>query len=410
MAYSNLGWIRQLADDFDDATTWSNRAIALADQIGDIESRVCAMITLGTAELQLSRRRAGRERLELSGEMALEHGLHDYATRAYAMLACSNVIHRDYEAATVGMERALRFAIDHELNTWELFLLGWRARLNLERGDWDAAERDAIAVIDRHDTPAVARCQPLVVLALLHARRGQVDSETLLDEALSLALPTGALERIGPVMAARAELSWLRDDFDDARSNLAAALEITRRPASHWGRAHFAWWMWRLGDLSVTAESAPDPVRLQIEGDWRGAAEAWGRIGAPYERALALAEGDAPDAWRESLAGLEELGADASAAAVRRDLRRKGARGIPRRPHQASRKHPAGLTPAQVRVLERLSRGLSNGEIARELFLSTRTVDHHVSAILGKLDVTTRAAAIAATRDRQLLQNAFVVT
>jgi DNA-binding CsgD family transcriptional regulator len=207
-------------------------------------------------------------------------------------------------------------------------------------------------------------------------------------------------------MAARAELSWLRDDFDDARSNLAAALEITRRPASHWGGAHFAWWMWRLGDLSVTAESAPDPVRLQIEGDWRGAAEAWGRIGAPYERALALAEGDAPDAWRESLAGLEELGADASAAAVRRDLRRKGARGIPRRPHRASRKHPAGLTPAQVRVLERLSRGLSNGEIARELFLSTRTVDHHVSAILGKLEVTTRAAAIAATRDRKLLQKA----
>jgi DNA-binding CsgD family transcriptional regulator/tetratricopeptide (TPR) repeat protein len=404
MAYSNLGWIRQLADEFDDAITWSNRAIALAEQIGDIDSRVHALITLGTAELQLSKKSSGVDRLELSSKLALEHGLHDYATRAYAMLACSDVIHREYESAELGMERALRFAIDHELNTWELFLLGWRARLNLERGDWDAAEHDAIAVIDGHDTPAVARCQPLVVLALLRARRGQAESETLLDEALSLALPTRALMRIGPAMAARAEVSWLRDDFDDARANLAAALEMTRRPANHWGSAHFAWWLWRLGDCSVTAEGAPAPVRLQIEGDWRGAAEAWARVGAPYERALALAEGDAPDAWREALAGLEELGADASAAAVRRDLRRKGVRGIPRGPRQASRKHPAGLTPAQIRVLECLSRGLSNGEIGRELFLSTRTVDHHVSAILGKLEVTTRAAAIAATRDRQLLE------
>jgi DNA-binding NarL/FixJ family response regulator len=114
--------------------------------------------------------------------------------------------------------------------------------------------------------------------------------------------------------------------------------------------------------------------------------------------------GDAPDAWHDALAALEALGAHAAAAAVRRDLRRRGVRGIPRGPRHATRKHPAGLTPAQVRVLERLARGLSNTDIARELFLSSRTVDHHVSAILAKLEVPTRAAAIAATHDRQLLR------
>jgi len=157
MAYSNLGWMCQLADDFASATSWSVRAITMAEKTGDVGARVHALVTLGTAELSLSKRSAGVQRLERTIEVALEHGLHDYATRAYAMIAGSDLIHREYEAATAGFERALRYAIDHELNTWELYLLGWRARLNLERGDWDAAERDAVAVVDRHDTPAVAR-------------------------------------------------------------------------------------------------------------------------------------------------------------------------------------------------------------------------------------------------------------
>jgi DNA-binding NarL/FixJ family response regulator len=57
-------------------------------------------------------------------------------------------------------------------------------------------------------------------------------------------------------------------------------------------------------------------------------------------------------------------------------------------------------------VLTLVAEGLSNGEIGRRLFLSTRTVDHHVSAILAKLDVTTRAAAIAAAHARRLLRGA----
>ena len=47
-------------------------------------------------------------------------------------------------------------------------------------------------------------------------------------------------------------------------------------------------------------------------------------------------------------------------------------------------------------MLALLADGLTNGEIAQRLFVSTRTVDHHVSAILRKLDVPTRARAIAA--------------
>jgi DNA-binding NarL/FixJ family response regulator len=49
-------------------------------------------------------------------------------------------------------------------------------------------------------------------------------------------------------------------------------------------------------------------------------------------------------------------------------------------------------------VLEKLAEGLSNPEIAHRLFVSAKTVDHHVSAILGKLGVASRDAAVAIAR------------
>ena len=62
----------------------------------------------------------------------------------------------------------------------------------------------------------------------------------------------------------------------------------------------------------------------------------------------------------------------------------------------ATRGNPGALTSRELEVLALLAAGLRNGEIARRLVLSTRTVEHHVSAILGKLGVRTRAEAAAA--------------
>ncbi len=53
------------------------------------------------------------------------------------------------------------------------------------------------------------------------------------------------------------------------------------------------------------------------------------------------------------------------------------------------------LTPRQIEVLTLVARGLTNREIAAQLGLSERTVDRHVSDILTRIDVPTRAAAAA---------------
>jgi DNA-binding CsgD family transcriptional regulator len=221
---------------------------------------------------------------------------------------------------------------------------------------------------------------------------------------MAFALPTAEIQRIGPAVTARAEMQWLAGDVEAAQEELESTLTMAAPGSDRWTHGELALWLHRAGGVPTETDQLPLVYRLSLAGNWRGAADEWDRIGAPYERALALAADDDPESWRESIARLEALGAPAAVAAVRRDLHRRGARGIPRGPRPATRRNPAGLTTSQIRVLELLVRGLSNADIARELFLSPRTVDHHVSAILAKLEVTTRAAAIAAAHDRQVLR------
>jgi len=135
-----------------------------------------------------------------------------------------------------------------------------------------------------------------------------------------------------------------------------------------------------------------EPYRLEMAGEWRAAAAAWERRRCPYEAARALAEGDAA-AQLEALRRFEALGAGPAAAALRRRLRGAGVASVPRGPRPATRDNPFGLTNRQIDILRLLAEGLTNAQIAARLHLSPKTVDHHVSAVLAKLDVATREAA-----------------
>jgi DNA-binding CsgD family transcriptional regulator len=154
-----------------------------------------------------------------------------------------------------------------------------------------------------------------------------------------------------------------------------------------------ACWRWRAGIEEEVPPGAAEPYAVEIAGDWRRAADLWAKLGCPYEAALALADADDDDALRRALQELQRLGARPAAAIVARRLRERGARGLPRGPRPGTQQNPANLTPRELEILALVAQGMRNAEIAERLFLSPRTVDHHVSAILRKLDVDSRGQA-----------------
>jgi DNA-binding CsgD family transcriptional regulator len=161
-------------------------------------------------------------------------------------------------------------------------------------------------------------------------------------------------------------------------------------------RCWMALWLRR---LTGTVDAVDlEPFASQLAGDGRRAAMLWDRLGCPYEAALALLDTNEEDLLRESLSRLVDLGVDAAARLVRRRMRDLGIRSIPTGARNATNAHPRRLTAREQEILDLLSQGLSNEEISASLFISVRTVEHHVSAILGKLGATTRKGAAKEAR------------
>jgi DNA-binding CsgD family transcriptional regulator len=383
-------------EDAQGALSWGSRAMELAERLDDTELRVYALTNIGVVEF-LAGDPEGERKLERALDLARRAALEEHAGRAFLSLVLWPARHRSYAIADRYAEAGLDYCRDRGLDTWQLYLLACRARIELDRGRWaDASDSASIVLRDPRSAPA-PRGWALSVLGLTRARRGDPQALPPLDEALAIARPTNELQRIAPVAAARAEAAWLRGDHDAVarETDDALALALTRR--APWVIGELGYWRARAGisDGSAIADAAR-PYALAIAGDWEAAADAWTELGCPYEAALALAECGDRDAVRRGLAELRRLGAQPAAAIVARTLRERGVRGVSRGPRRQTRANPYGLTARELEVLALLSTGLRNAEIADRLVVAKKTVDHHVSAVLRKLNVASRAEAAAA--------------
>ena len=390
MAYSAMSQLHMLAEDGPAAVEWGQRALRIAEPLGLTETVVHALNNVGTAELLVGDP-AGRAKLERSLELALAHGMHEHAGRAYINLAYQALVVRDYDRVQQLLTDGIAYARERDLDSWTLYALTERSRAHLEQGLWREAEEDASAVL-RAAPAAITRFVAVLVLGCVRMRRGDQGAGPLLDEARERAWATGDIMRIGPVAAARVEAAWLAGDIARARDDVADAYELALRHPEPWRLGELGLWLWRAGALDRPSESMALPYRLEIGGDWQGAADVWRRLRCPYEEALALARGNRPAQLR-ALDILTGLGAAPAAAMIRRGLRAEGARGIPRGPRTATRHNPLGLTERQLAILRLLAEGLSNKEIAARLRIAPKTVDHHVCAVLAKLEVSTRKQA-----------------
>jgi DNA-binding NarL/FixJ family response regulator len=130
---------------------------------------------------------------------------------------------------------------------------------------------------------------------------------------------------------------------------------------------------------------------MEITGDWQAAAEAWTRRGCPYDAAIAQLGGDIP-AVEAALGTFRQLGARAAVDRARQRLATLRGRSVYGR-RADTRADPHGLTRREREILELLACGDSDADIANSLFISQRTVNNHVRAILSKLGVQNRTQA-----------------
>ena len=334
----------------------------------------------------------GREKLQRSLELALDAGLERHAAVAYCnLVACSHDI-RDYETAVAQLEAGRAFCDEHDLLAWDIYLGGWEAHIALDHGRWARGggarrARTSSARAARCRTAGSARCSSWDVL---HARRGDADPWPALDEALAIAVAANELDTLGPVAIARAEARWLAGEADLVAEETDDALARAERSDHRWLIGELAIWRHRAGLPHAGGERLP----RALPGGAHGRRSRGRGVLELRADAATTPRSRWPPATRRTIcaracASCRASAHDPAAAIVARRLRERGARGVQLGPRAATRANPAGLTARQLDVLALLTRGDRNADIAAKLFLSEKTVDHHVSAILRKLGVRT---------------------
>jgi DNA-binding CsgD family transcriptional regulator len=391
MAYSNQAQLHMLAQEHEECIRWGTMAIEMATRIGDQSTLAHALNNVGGSEMMTTN---SSDKLRLSLELSLANGFQEHAARAYTNLGSGYARNGDSEQGRRFLDEGIAWCRDRDLDSWVLYMSAWRARVHLENGQWQAAAETAQTVLSHRGASAISRLPAMTVLGSVRARRGDPGTQALLDEARELAERTGEFQRIAPVAAARAEAAWLRGDVNSAAPEVEKALRMSEHLDEPWARGELTMWMWRCGATGVAGRIA-EPYRLQIDGRWREAAAAFDRAGRPYEAAIALADGDDPAEIQRAAGILERLGDGCLQERLQQKLRALGVRG----PRLSTRSNPAGLTAREVEILELLAEGLRNADIAARLFVSAKTVDHHVSSILSKLGAKTRGEAARKFKD-----------
>jgi DNA-binding CsgD family transcriptional regulator/tetratricopeptide (TPR) repeat protein len=398
-------------------------ALAAAREIDDIDLDVCARSELGAVLVELGRTSEGSALLDeaMAGALGGEAQTLDAVVLASCCTITSCCRVADVKRANQWIRAATRFnekyGSPHLYTTCRINY----ARVLLLSGKWALAEEElnaalsvgqmvepelyaeAVALLARLRVTQgrVGEAEQLIagyeqhaavvpVLAAVRAGQGQFEvAEWLVRRRLDLltANPLAAADLRGQLV----ELELARGKFQEALAEaeeLSAATSSLDIPAPS-ARCHY------LLGLALAAVGNDGAVRELDQ-----ARAMFVELAIPYEAArsrLALArwthtadkEAAAEEA-KGALATFQELGAAPDADAAAALLREWGIRAVRRGPNALG-----SLTTREREILALLGEGLSNREIAGRLFITPKTVEHHVGHVLTKLDLKRRGEAAA---------------
>ena len=413
MAYSVRSQIHMLNDRMDEAVEWGGRAIELAESLGEVEIRIHALNNVGSAHL-FRGRPGGREMMDESLQLALLHGFHEHAARVYTNLAEYAIAFKDFELAERTIAEGIAFDTRHDLDAWTHYLVGRQAQLRMQQGRLQDAVAIARGVLALDKLTLVMRLPALTVLgrSLLRLGAGGNEASQILAQALDQALETGEPQCIAPALFAIAEAAWLEGDLAACVRSLRQLEALGQSSFDPWELGELSVWFGRCGSEYPLPEEMqlPAPIAAELSGQFEVAADCWLQLGLPYEAALALMRSEgkkSATALARAVSLLDSIGAKPASSMARKRARALGIAGqLPkarRGAYAAARTHPLGLTRRERQVLSLIAGGSSNRQIARQLSRSTRTIEHHVSAVLEKLSASNRMEAMLRVRSEPWL-------
>ncbi len=328
-------------------------------------------------------------------EAARDRGWDELASTVYSQVASLDVEHGRLRDAEQVLQLSIPFASQRDIPICRHWQIGVRSRLQLKRGRWEAALEDAATVIGDDGMP-LATLWPRLVSVLVPLRRGEPVELGILDDAWALAQQIDEPLRRLSVLSALAETVWMtgRPDARVSEHAVSCLAELGSLPGAGWGAGNVAAWLRRLELPVPELTTLAEPYRLALEGRVADAAQAWRDLGDPFAEAMTWCDSAVPEERVTGIRLLDSIGAVGTADRLRVALRQEGGLVVPQRPRESTRANPAGLTNRQLEVARLVARGLSNSEIAARLFISPKTADHHVSAVLAKLAVPNRRAVV----------------
>jgi predicted ATPase/DNA-binding CsgD family transcriptional regulator len=392
MALSNMSQLKMHSYEFAECIKWGEQAIAVAKALNDEGTLSHALNNVGTALARVaSSREEGVAHLQQSLDIALRNSYHEHAARAFSNLASNAVKMKDYAFARHILEEGIRYCEERDLDTYLIYLFAFKAKLNLETGNWDQAGLIAEALIRQENQPSIVKIEALIVSAKVKMRKGLGDPLSLLLEAKKMAFGTMEPQRIFPTVTAIFEYEWIHGVSVLTGDEVGHAITLLDYDGNIYEKSELAWWLLKARKRNVALNEYYEGYQA---GNAVKAAAAWEKLGCAYEQALVLFGGNEDDK-RTAIDILQKLNATTVGEKLKFEMRSSGIKSIPRGIRKSTQANPAKLTERELGVLQLLKEGLHNKEIAMKLFISPKTVDHHMTSIFFKLDVNSRAKAVA---------------